>query len=369
MRNLIIILRKEFIQIFRDKVMFGMIIVLPIVQLILLSNAATFDMKNISLLIVDNDNSSTSSDIYAKFKGNDYFKTNRVFGNQKVAETKLTDGSIDLYIEIPNNFEKKLYSFEENGIHVTVNAIDGAKASLGMFYANAVVTEYLDEFLMKNGINNSNQKKVNIEYSHWYNPELNYTTFMVPGILALLVSMIGLFLSSLNIVKEKEIGTLDQLNVSPIRKSELIIGKLLPFWFIGLFELGFGLILARLIFGVPFLGSLWLLFGVSAVYLTVVLGIGLLISTVTDTQQQAMLFTWFFMVIFILLSGLFTAIENMPAWAQTLTEFNPIKYFMKSTRMIMLKGSGFDDISTEFYKLIIYSISINSLAVLFYHKR
>jgi ABC-2 type transport system permease protein len=238
-----------------------------------------------------------------------------------------------------------------------------------MFYANAVVTDYLDEFLLKNGINNPNQKIVNIEYSHWYNPELNYTTFMVPGILALLVSLIGLFLSSLNIVKEKEMGTLDQLNVSPIRKSELIIGKLLPFWFIGLFELGFGLILAKLIFGVPFLGSLWLLFGVSAVYLTVVLGIGLLISTVTDTQQQAMLFTWFFMVIFILLSGLFTAIENMPAWAQTLTEFNPIKYFMKSTRMIMLKGSGFDDISTEFYKLIIYSISINSLAVLFYHKR
>ena len=369
MRNLFIILKKEFTQIFRDKVMSRMIIMMPIVQLLLLAHAATFDIKNISLLIVDNDNSSFSSELITKFDGNNYFITDWNYGNQKSAESKLMKGNIDLYIEIPNGFEKNLLTSQETGVHVTVNAIDGAKAGLAMFYSSSVINELISSYSKNKGYVNLNQKFVNIEYSHWFNPELNYTTFMVPGILVLLVSMIGLFLSSMNIVREKEIGTLEQLNVTPIKKSELLLGKLLPFWFIALFELGFGLILAKVFFDIPMEGSLWLLFAVSAIYMTVILGIGLFISTITSTQQQAMLFTWFFSVIFILLSGLFTAIENMPHWAQVLTEFNPVKYYMQSTRMIMLKGSGFEDISTFIYKLTAFSIAINSLAILLYRKR
>jgi ABC-2 type transport system permease protein len=369
MRNLSIILRKEFTQIFRDKTMLGMMIVMPIVQLLILSHAATFEMKNISLLIVDNDNSSISKSIFNTFKGNNYFITQKVYSNQKYAEKEMLKGNIDVYLEIPDKFERKLINNELNGLHITLNSIDGTKAGLGMYYINSVLNNLLNDYLKNRGVTLNNQKFVNIQYSHWFNPELNYKIFMVPGILTLLVSMIGLFLSSMNIVKEKEIGTLEQLNVTPIKKGDLLLGKLLPFWIIGIFELGFGLVISKLVFDIPFVGSLWLLILLTSIYLTVILGIGLFISIITNTQQQAMLFTWFFSVVFILLSGLFTAIENMPQWAQIITEFNPIKYYMQSTRMIMLKGSGFMEISTNMYKLIVFSIIINISTVAFYKKR
>jgi ABC-2 type transport system permease protein len=370
MRNLLIILRKEFIQIFRDKVMSRMIFIFPIIQLVILANAATFEMKNLRLYILDNDNSTLSSGLISKFYGNKYFITQSGVEGQKFAEELLQKGDIDLYIELPANLEKDVFTGSETGIHITLNAIDGSKAGLAMFYSNTVITDFVSDFGLSRGLFNLvNNKRINVEYSHWFNPELNYITFMVPGILALLVSMIGLFLSSINIVREKEIGTIEQLNVTPIKKYQLLIGKLAPFWFIGMFELGFGLIIAKLLYNIPFLGSLSLLFGISAIYMTVILGIGLLISTITETQQQAMFFTWFFSVIFILLSGLFTAIENMPEWAQMITNFNPIKYYIQSLRMIMLKGSGLNDLAENIIKLILYSIAINSFAIYNYKKR
>jgi ABC-2 type transport system permease protein len=202
----------------------------------------------------------------------------------------------------------------------------------------------------------------------WYNETLNYKTFMVPGILVLLVTMITLFLSGMNIVREKEIGTLEQINVTPIKKSQFIIGKLFPFWVVGLGLLTIGLIIAKLIFNVPILGSLGLMYFYTSIYILVVLGIGLFISNFTDTQQQAMFIAWFFTVIFILMSGLFTPIESMPKWAQVLTEFNPIKYFVEVMRMVMLKGSGLIDILPQILKTILYAFIMNGLAVWSYKK-
>ena len=178
----------------------------------------------------------------------------------------------------------------------------------------------------------------------WYNETLNYKTFMVPGILVLLVTMITLFLSGMNIVREKEIGTLEQINVTPIKKYQFIIGKLFPFWLLGLVLLTIGLIISKLLFDIPILGSLSLMYFYTSIYILVILGIGLFISNFTNTQQQAMFIAWFFMVIFILMSGLFTPIASMPPWAQTITDFNPIKYYVEVMRMVMLKGAGLKDI-------------------------
>ena len=197
---------------------------------------------------------------------------------------------------------------------------------------------------------------------------MDYKTFMVPGILALLVTMIGGFLSSMNIVKEKEIGTIEQINVTPIQKYHFIIGKLLPFWVLALGELAIGLLAGKLLYDIPMVGNLFLLFGFSGLYLFVVLGLGLFISTITETQQQAMFISWFFMVIFIFLSGMFTAIENMPGWAQQLTYFNPVRYFMEVIRMVMLKGSDLGNISTQIWILVGYALAINGLAVWNYRK-
>ena len=191
---------------------------------------------------------------------------------------------------------------------------------------------------------------------------------MFPGILVLLVTMITLFLSGMNIVREKEIGTLEQINVTPIKKSQFIIGKLFPFWVIGMGLLTIGLIIAKLIFVVPMVGSLLLMYLCTSIYILVVLGIGLFISNFTETQQQAMFIAWFFTVIFILMSGLFTPIESMPEWAQILTEFNPIKYFVEVMRMVMLKGSGFMDILPQFIKTLLYALVMNGLAVWSYKK-
>jgi ABC-2 type transport system permease protein len=191
---------------------------------------------------------------------------------------------------------------------------------------------------------------------------------MVPGILVLLVTVIGMFLSSMNVVREKEMGTIEQINVSPVKKYQFVIGKLLPFWFIALFELGFGLTLARIIFSIPILGNLWLIFGVASVYLLAVLGIGLLISTMVNTQQQAMFLAWFFAVVFIMMSGLFTPVDSMPLWAQNINTINPIAYFIRIIRMIMLKGSEFQDILKPFTAIAVYAVISLTLAVWRYRK-
>ena len=204
--------------------------------------------------------------------------------------------------------------------------------------------------------------------SFWYNKTLNYKTFMVPGILVLLVTMITLFLSGMNIVREKEIGTLEQMNVTPIKKHQFIIGKLFPFWILGMFLLTVGLLIARVLFNVPMVGSLGLMYFYTSIYILVILGMGLYISNYTDTQQQAMFIAWFFMVIFILMSGLFTPIESMPPWAQFLTDFNPIKYYVEVMRMVMPKGSSFIDILPQLIKTTIYAIVMNAMAVLSYKK-
>ena len=191
---------------------------------------------------------------------------------------------------------------------------------------------------------------------------------MVPGILVLLVTMLTLFLSAMNIVREKEIGTLEQINVTPIKKHQFIIGKLFPFWVLGLMILTVGLLIARIVFNIPILGNIGLIYLFTSVYLLVILGIGLFISNYTETQQQAMFIAWFFTVIFILMSGLFTPIQSMPTWAQQLTLFNPIRYFVEIIRMVMLKGATFSDISRPFFIIAIYAFIINGFAVWSYKK-
>ncbi len=192
---------------------------------------------------------------------------------------------------------------------------------------------------------------------------------MVPGILAVLVTMVGAYLCSLNIVKEKEIGTIEQINVTPIKKYHFILGKLIPFWIIGIFVFSIGLLLvARFVYGIIPLGSLALLYGFLSIYLIAVLGLGLLISTYSNTQQQAMSVVFFFMVIFILMSGLFTSIDSMPHWARIIAKCNPVTYFIEVLRMIVLKGSGFNDLKTHFLIMIGFGIFFNSWAIFNYKK-
>ncbi|HEY5686861.1 MAG TPA: ABC transporter permease [Yeosuana sp.] len=371
MRILGFIIQKEFKQIFRNKGMLPIIFIMPLIQLIILSNAATFDIKNIKFSYIDNDHTSYSRKLISKFDASKYFHVITDFPNENTANSAMLQGDIDVILEIPQHFERDLTKDKFTNLSITINAIDGASAGVESVYINQIIQSYNKQIklnLMQHNDAQITPLNISTIPSFWYNKTLNYKTFMVPGILVLLVTMITLFLSGMNIVREKEIGTLEQINVTPIKKSQFIIGKLFPFWVIGLSLLSIGLIIAKILFNVPIIGNLGLMYLYTSIYILVILGIGLFISNFTDTQQQAMFISWFFMVIFILMSGLFTPIESMPEWAQIITEFNPIKYFVQVMRMVMLKGSGIVDILPLLLKTILYAFIMNGLAVWSYKK-
>ena len=371
MKTILYIIQKEFKQIFRNKGMLPIIFVLPLVQLIILSNAATFEVNNIKFGYIDNDHSSTSRALIEKFNASTYFNVLTDFPSEALASAAMLKGHVDVVLEIPIYFERDFQKEKHAALGVTINAIDGAAAGLENVYVNQIIQRFNRDLKVEaSQFGSTEDQPINITNipSFWYNKTLNYKTFMVPGILVLLVTMITLFLSGMNIVREKEIGTLEQINVTPIKKSQFIIGKLFPFWVIGMGLLTVGLLLAKVIFNVPMIGNLALLYLYTSIYILVILGIGLFISNFTDTQQQAMFIAWFFTVIFILMSGLFTPIESMPKWAQTITEFNPIKYFVEVMRMVMLKGAGFNDILPQLLKTALYAFIMNGLAVWSYKK-
>jgi ABC-2 type transport system permease protein len=371
MKTIGYIIQKEFKQIFRNKGMLPIIFVLPLIQLIILSNAATFEIKNIKFSYIDHDNTSFSRALIDKFEASTYFNVVSNFPSEKIASSAMLKGEVDVILEIPSNFERDLLTNKKTNLSVIINAIDGATAGVENVYINQIVQKFnrnAQAELMQPSDVVDKPKNISRITSFWFNETLNYKTFMVPGILVLLVTMITLFLAGMNIVREKEVGTLEQINVTPIKKHEFIIGKLFPFWVIGMGLLTIGLIIAKVLFNVPIVGSIALMYVYNSIYILVILGMGLFISNFTDTQQQAMFISWFFVVIFILMSGLFTPIESMPKWAQNLTEFNPIKYFVEVMRMVMLKGADIHDISPQLLKTLGYAILMNGLAVWSYKK-
>lgn len=361
-------MQKEFRQIFRNKTMLPIIFVIPIVQLLILAFAVTFEIKNINLVIVDQDHSVASRQLVSKFTAPPFYHIKAYCDTYLQAEELLKTGKAHQILIIPTRFERDLQTETSASVQLITNAIDGSAAAIMNAYGNSIIMDYNQDIRIEQAGGAEARQPFDIRYSYWFNPELDYKTYMVPGILVLLVTIIGMFLSSMNVVREKEMGTIEQINVSPVKKYQFVIGKLLPFWFIALFELAFGLTLARIIFGIPILGSLWLIFGVASVYLLAVLGIGLFISTLVNTQQQAMFLAWFFAVVFIMMSGLFTPVDSMPEWAQQVNIVNPIAYFIKMMRMIMLKGSEFSDIIKPFSSIVVYACISLTLAIWRYRK-
>lgn len=368
MRKILFLLQKEFLQIFRNRSILPILFVMPIVQIFLLSYAANFEIKNIKVFVVDHDKSQASRQLLDKLQGSGYFQLAGQSENPERGYKALDFDQADVLLNIPLGFEKDLYKQQAASLQLLINAINGVKAGLANAYVNAVVQDYNQLVRAEQISMQLTSAGIVIDTSNWYNPELSYQTFMVPGILVLLVSMIAVFLSSMNIVREKEVGTIEQLNVTTIKKYQFIIGKLLPFLIIALAEFSIGLLIAHFHFRISFEGSLGLIYLFAFIYLLLVLGMGMFVSTITETQQQAMFISWFFLVIFILMSGLFTPIENMPDWAQLITQFNPVAYFVRIMRMVLLKGSGFADVAPLFGMVTLYAVVINLLAIWNYRK-
>ncbi len=366
MRAILFLLRKEFLQIFRHRIMLPMIFVMPIVQLLVLAFAADFQVRAIRLDVLDHDHSAASRLLTAKFSAVPEYEEVRLALHAREAYERIEEGAADLFIEIPPRFEHDFLREGTAQVQVSIDAINGVKAGIIGGYTAAIIQDFGAEAVPGKV---PGPAPFRIESRNWYNPGLEYAHFMVPGILVVLVTLVGMFLCGMNIVREKEVGTIEQINVSPIRKYQFILGKLLPFWLIGMAELALGLVVGKLVFDIPLEGSLGLVFGFAAVYLCVVLGLGLLVSTFTQTQQQAMFVAWFLLIIFILMSGLFTPIQSMPAWAQEITRFNPVAYFVDLMRLVLLKGSGFAEVRTHFATMAVYGLVVNTLAVWNYRKR
>lgn len=370
MRTIKFLLQKEFRQIFRNRAILVMVMVMPVMQLLILPLAANYEVKNVNIAVIDNDHSPYSQKLISKITASGYFKLTGYDFSFKEAFKLIESDKADLILEIPHGFERNLVREDEQKLFIAVNAINGTKANLGGVYLTGIIKNFNADVriqLVQPGKFNQ-QPVITIASSNWFNPYLSYRVFMVPGILAILVTMIGGFLTALNIVKEKEVGTIEQINVTPIKKHHFILGKLIPFWILGNIVFTLGLIVSWLIYGIVPTGNILLLYAFIAVYLLAISGFGLLISTFCDTQQQAMFVMFFFMMVFILMGGLFTSIDSMPDWAKLVTKFNPVAYLIEVMRMIILKGSGFKDIAKQLGTIGLFAAVLNSWAIINYKK-
>ncbi|HCN84930.1 MAG TPA: ABC transporter permease [Sphingobacteriaceae bacterium] len=371
MRTLRFLLQKEFRQIFRDPAILRIIFMMPMIQLIILPWAADYEMKNIRLSVVDNDHSAYSRQLVSKITSSGYFILQDHTTSYAQAMDDIEKDQSDLILQIPSSFEKKLVKEDESTLFMAVNAINGVKASLGGAYLRYIIQDFNREVRLKwiQFPKFSPQPTIEITSSNRFNPLMNYKYFMVPGILVILVTMVGSFLSALNIVREKEIGTIEQINVTPVKKHHFILGKLIPFWILGMLVLTIGMFISWAVYSIIPVGSYFVIYLFAAIYLLALLGLGLLVSTYTSNQQQAMLISFFMMMIFILMGGLYTSIDSMPVWAQYFTRINPVSYFIQVMRMVVLKGSGLSDISSHIFTMIGFAVVFNTWAIVNYRKR
>ena len=356
MRALRFLLRKEFLQILRDPALVRMLFMIPIVQLLILSNAATFEVKRARMHVVDRDHSTMSRGVVDRLVASGRFEAAEASASTAAGDEALMRRDVELVLVLPADFERDVVRTRTATVQLLMNAEDGAAAGVTQAYARQILARYGAELAVRliprsavaaaraEAPPRRGVAQVEIRTRGWYNTELDYRFYMVPGILVQLLTIVGTLLTAMNIVREKEAGTLDQLNVTPVSRPVFIAAKLLPLWMIAMLVLAIGLLVARFAFGVPMVGSVLLVFGGAALYLVAALGIGLWVSTVTETQQQAMFVNFAVLMVYLLMSGLFTPVNAMPEWAQWIARLNPMMHFIAMMRAVMLKGATLADV-------------------------
>lgn len=375
MRRILFLARAEVLHIVRDRTTMVQILLVPVVQLLLLTNAATFVIRNTPMAVVDHDRTSTSRALINRFAASGHFEVERALSVQTLDEG-LLDGSITLAMVIPRGFEKDLVRERRASVQLVLNAEKGSAAGIVQSYATRIFAsfaasagaELLPSMRTVQPSPHRGSARLEVRTRGWYNTTRNYKHYMVPGVIVALVTLIGTLLAAQNIAREKELGTLDQLNVTPITRGQFIVAKLLPLWILGLVNLTIGLVVGKLVFDIPMRGSLLLLFAAAAVYLVVALAVGLLVSTMVETQQQAMFVTFFIMSGYLLLSGLFTPIDSMAPWVRTFSLVNPVRHFVQIARAILVKGAGPAEIAAPMAWLAGFACIFLSLAVVRYRK-
>jgi len=373
MKTILHIIKKEFIQLRQDKKMFGLSFAAPVFQLLVLGYAATFDVSKIPTVVCDFDNSASSRALIRSFTSTEYFKVVGYYDKTSEIDSQLDDGHASIAVVIPRGFEKKITSGRSAPLQVIADGTETSSASIGLNYAYIIITRYSQNIIIESLTKCGSfilPARMSAEFRVWYNPELKSRNFMVPGVLGLLLMVMTMVLTSLAIVKEKELGTLEQIVVTPIKPYQLIIGKLAPFFAIGVVDVILVVFFASLVFSLPVKGGVLLLLLLSLIFLMTTLGLGLFISTISRTQQQAMMTAiFFFMMPMIFFSGFVFPIENMPAVIQYISYFLPLRYYFVIVRGLFLKGVGMNILWTQALVLLIFGSVILSLSVMRFHKR
>ena len=365
MRIILILIKKEFLQIFRNPLLLSILIVAPLVQFLLFPFTADYEIKEVHIAFIDNDHSSVSRNIIQKFISSQYFINHGTVSKAEADKMMLRD-EIDFIIELPKDLEKNLMSRQKSHIAITANAINSVKAGIGTGYIQNMLVDFLQGMSEFKEPADNEPAQLHITNIYCYNATMNYKNLIVPGILVILVTLIGAYVTALNIVREKELGTIEQINVTPIRKWQFLLGKMIPFWILGMGEFLMGIGLMYLVFSIPVQGSLPILLGITAIYLLVMLGLGFFISSVAENQLQAMFIVFFLFILFVLLSGLFTPTEGMPDWATYINWFNPMSFFMDVIKMMVLKGSTIHDVRIPVISLACMAVILNGAALFFY---
>lgn len=361
------LIEKEFKQFLRNPFLPRLVVVFPVMIMFIMPWVATLDIRDVNVTVVDNDRSPTSQRLIGKIGASTYFNLRAASPTYDDAFALLEYGRVDLILEIPRGFERNIARGEGTDVLIAVNAVNGTKGSLGGSYMSAIVSGFGAEMAADRGF--SAPQQVALSVQNLYNPTLNYRFFMIPALVAILIILLCGFFPALNIVGEKEAGTIEQINVTPVGKLQFILAKLIPYWAMGLVVLTLAFLIAWLVYGLVPAGSFAAIYTVTAVFILAMSGFGLLVSTFSQTMQQAMFVMFFFMMIFMLMSGLFTPVRSMPDWAQWISACAPPRYFVEAMRGVYLKGSTLTTLWPQLAALAGFALLFNALAIASYRKR
>lgn len=361
------LLEKEFKYILRDPFLSRMVFMLPVVMMLVLPWAANQEVKNLEISIIDHDKTSYSSRLGNKIGSSGYFIVAEQSANYQEGMLKIEKGDADILVEIESEFEKKLVTKGKANILISANAVNSMNGSLGSYYISSIIQDFNRELEIGQGIH-SEASMIQVFPQYKFNPSLDYKIFMVPAILVILLTVVCGFLPALSIVSEKEQGTIEQINVTPVGKFQFIFAKLIPFWIMGMIILTLCFAISALVYNLTPESGYLRVYAAACFYILAVSGLGLIISNYSQTMQQAIFVAFFIIMIFILMSGLFTPISSMPQWAQDMTLINPLRYFIQAMRMLFLKGSTLLNIMPQLLPLLGFAIVFNFWAILTYKK-
>ncbi|HLW10198.1 MAG TPA: ABC transporter permease [Fermentimonas sp.] len=377
MKTIKFLIEKEFKQMFRNSLIPRLIILFPTMVLLVFPWAVSFEVNNIKIDIVDHSKSVYSKRLTDKVAASKYFILNDTPLDYNAAIYNMDNGETDMILEIPSSFDKEIVKSQTSSVGVSVNSVNGTQGLLGSNYIMQIVNDFSSDLrteLVNTLPNQSHTSlmrmpKIDIIPHYKYNPGLDYKNFMIPGFMVLLLTILCGILPALNIVMEKENGTINQINVTPVSKAGFILAKLIPYWVVGLVVMIISVVLSYILYGLWPAGSIIAILFSAIVFILSISGFGIIISNYSETMQQASFLVMFFILILILLGGMFTPVSSMPTWAQTIAAVNPFNYLTKTFRMIYLNGSTLRDVSGNLFALVIIALVLNGWAVFSYRKR